>query len=141
MFKILMIFIVAIFSGCTTQYLPPPPMTNIIFLEGTDKKFKIVNEALARNSGGFMQVEVDLFNVNSYAGEVAYRVDWRDSNGFTIDTIMSRWIYVLVEPHREIHIKAIAPTPKATNYRIRVMNPNSYDKERVNSYRYQQKGQ
>ena len=137
--KVLGTFLVLILiSGCTQVI--QPTMTNIIFLEGTDKKFQIVNEAIARNSGNLLEVEVDLLNLDNYMGELAYRVDWRDVNGFTINTIMSRWIYTEVEPHSEVHIKAVAPTSKAINHRIRVMKPNSYDKDRTNSYQYQQKG-
>lgn len=131
-FFLFVIGVTLFLGGCVVQ--TRVPMTNTILLEGTDSRFQIIDEAIGRDSSGLLKVEVDLMNISNFRGRVAYKVIWKDANGFTIDTIMSRWIYADIEPNRELHIRAIAPTPKATYHKIRVVEPKFSDE--VNSYQY-----
>ncbi len=81
---------------------------------------------------GLLEVEARFQNHSDSNENVAYKIDWKDKDGFTQKSILSRWIVVGVEERRELLIKGISPTIKAKGFRIRLQKPTRDDLYRKN---------
>jgi uncharacterized protein YcfL len=71
-----------------------------------------------RTPEGFLQVQVGGFNESQWTKQFDYKPEWFDANGMTIDSVMSKWMPMSVPAKSEFHFAVVAPSPKATNYRI-----------------------
>ena len=67
---------------------------------------------------GFMEVQIVGENTTDEYMLFRYRVTWQDKDGFDIPTITSNWQDFPAHKNAEFHINNIAPSLKATDYKI-----------------------
>lgn len=72
------------------------------------------------NTGGLMEVELTGLNNSSSYKKLEYRIEWFDNNGFSIDTVMSRWTDFPAYGNSEFRFRAVAPKAAAVDFRIRI---------------------
>lgn len=102
--------------------------------EGIQKwlRFERINSVLRQD--GFLEFEAQFSNTSNYGKRLAYKVEWRDENGFTIKTILSRWITADVEGRRKLIVRGISPNIKARDFLLIVDRPNYYDNLQKSPY-------
>ncbi len=88
-------------------------------------QFEGINSVLRQD--GFLEFEARFANTSNHGKRLAYKVEWRDENGFTIKTILSRWITADVEGRRKLIVRGISPNIKARDFLLIVDRPNYYD--------------
>ncbi|RLA70523.1 MAG: hypothetical protein DRG24_06780 [Epsilonproteobacteria bacterium] len=71
---------------------------------------------------GFMQVQVSGESNSDKYQRLEYRIVWFDKQGFTIDTILSKWMVVPAYAHQPFIINTISPSDKAKSFRIYIRN-------------------
>jgi len=67
---------------------------------------------------GFLEVQIVGENTTDEYALFRYRVTWQDKDGFDIPTISSNWQDFPAHKNAEFHINNIAPSIKATDYKI-----------------------
>lgn len=120
--KILGAFALALLAGCAT---PPPPApgsaaSKVVSL-GNMKNIEVRAMRVARENG-FLTVNVQLENTSSYNKQMYYRFAWLGNDGFPVADAES-WKSVTLDGTQTSYLPAIAPTPKATDFRLEVKTP------------------
>ena len=72
------------------------------------------------NTGGLMEVQVTGVNDASSYKKLAYQVDWFDKNGFSINTVLSRWTDFPAYGNSQFGFRAVGPTKAANDFRIKI---------------------
>jgi uncharacterized protein YcfL len=113
---------VALLAGCAT---PPPPApgsaaSKVVSL-GSMKNIEVSAMRVARENG-FLTVNVQLDNTSSYNKQMYYRFAWLGNDGFPVADAES-WKSVTLYGSQTSYLPAIAPTPKATDFRLEVKTP------------------
>jgi uncharacterized protein YcfL len=112
----------ALLAGCAT---PPPPApgsaaSKVVSL-GSMKNIEVSAMRVARENG-FLTVNVQLDNTSSYNKQMYYRFAWLGNDGFPVADAES-WKSVTLYGSQTSYLPAIAPTPKATDFRLEVKTP------------------
>ncbi len=71
-----------------------------------------------RNHDGLLEIHISGENDASKYFKSEYRIVWLDSDGFPLDTLLSKWTPFPVYEGAEFHLSAVAPHPRATDFRI-----------------------
>lgn len=77
-----------------------------------------VNEA----PGEFLKIQVELLNTTSSLRGFNYRFEWFDANGVQVNTPTSTYIPRQIEGRESIFISAVAPTPTAKDFRLKLID-------------------
>jgi uncharacterized protein YcfL len=80
-----------------------------------------------RNASNFLEVQITGVNHATKRKIFDYRVEWLDADGMLVDTPMTTWLPQSVMPGTTFSFKAIAPNPKATDFRV-ITRPNKNTK-------------
>lgn len=145
--KLFVVGLLFVFSGCAKNE------DYLINLEKFKSEPKIIlqTEELAEwifleeiNSynrpDGLLEIEARFQNNSNSNEKLSYKIDWRDENGFTYKSILSKWIVVEVEENRKLIIKGISPSIKVRDFRIRIQKPTADDTYRKNQNNNQYQG-
>jgi uncharacterized protein YcfL len=120
--KILGVLALALLAGCAT---PPPPApgsaASKVVSMGDMKNIEVGAMRVARENG-FMTVNVQVNNTSSYNKQMYYRFAWLGNDGFPVADAES-WKSVTLYGSQTSYLPAIAPTPKATDFRLEVKTP------------------
>ncbi|MCI8208621.1 hypothetical protein AUC61_03660 [Pseudomonas sp. S25] len=120
--KILGALAMALLVGCAT---PPPPApgsaaSKVVSL-GNMKNIEVGAMRVARENG-FLTVNVQLNNTSSYNKQMYYRFAWLGNDGFPVADAEA-WKSTTLYGTQTSYLPAIAPTPKATDFRLEVKTP------------------
>lgn len=120
--KILGALALALLAGCAT---PPPPApgsaASKVVSMGNMKNIEVGAMRVARENG-FLTVNVQLNNTSSYNKQMYYRFAWLGNDGFPVADAES-WKSTTLYGDQTSYLPAIAPTPKATDFRLEVKTP------------------
>lgn len=120
--KIVGALTLALLAGCAT---PPPPApgsaASKVVSMGSMKNIEVGAMRVARENG-FLTVNVQLDNTSSYNKQMYYRFAWLGNDGFPVADAES-WKSVTLYGSQTSYLPAIAPTPKATDFRLEVKTP------------------
>ena len=107
---------VCVISGCATTQ---PVDSRVRIIDELLNQNISITEVLSRiNKGGFLEVQVTGFNRASSYKKLEYRIEWFDTNGFEIKTILSGWTHIPAYKNSEFRFKAVAPKSSASNFRV-----------------------
>lgn len=120
--KIIGVIALALLAGCAS---PPPPApgsaaSKVVSL-GSMKNIEIGAMRVARENG-FLTVNVQLNNTSGSNKQMYYRFAWLGSDGFPVADAES-WKSTTLYGTQTRYLPAIAPTPKATDFRLEVKTP------------------
>jgi len=137
------ILCIAFLTGCAQNQVNVNSFDNESHINVRNKNiyswFKLENIYSYARKDGLNLFEVRLTNVSSIQKNIMYKVNWLDSNGFTINTILSKWIEVEVEGNDTLKIKGISPSAKAVEFQIDLKVPKN-KKLQKNNNNYKNEG-
>ena len=111
--------------GCATSSSPEPKgdsVVNVIKQKCGNNEIVIKDIKGRKRPDGFMQVQViGESNSNTYQ-RLEYRIIWFDKQGFTIDTILSKWRVIPAYAHQPFSINVVSPSTKAKTFRLYIRN-------------------
>jgi len=79
---------------------------------------EITQAVTRRNRAGFLELHINGFNRSQFTKKFKYRVEWLDENGLLIQSKTSVWLPASAMGKSPFSLKAVAPTPKAVNFRM-----------------------
>ena len=118
----LMLCLVLVFAvaGCVRQGVDPEGAAAApqlfpceVKTIGLPSSLLVAPPALGTAPSGFARVEVGLENQSTLKVTVLHSVEWFDSEGFSLPTVMARQNRVVIPGHQTYRITAVAPSAKA----------------------------
>jgi uncharacterized protein YcfL len=91
--------------------------------QGTSSYVKVVNLA-AKESDGFLALQLEVANSDYKRRMIYYRVKWLDASGFQVWDD-EPWKPVLMQGSARQNLQARSPTPKARDFRIQFNAENN----------------
>ena len=120
--KIIAVAALALLAGCAT---PPPPepgsAASKVVAMGPQKHIVVGAMRVARENG-FMTVNVQLSNTLNSNKIFYYRFAWLGAEGFPVAE-EEVWKSQMMYGAQTSFIQAIAPTPKAMDFRLEIKTP------------------
>ena len=120
--KIIAVAALALLAGCAT---PPPPepgsAASKVVAMGPQKHIVVGAMRVARENG-FMTVNVQLSNNLNSNKTFYYRFAWLGAEGFPVAE-EEVWKSQMMYGAQTSFIQAIAPTPKAVDFRLEIKTP------------------
>ncbi|CAH0142819.1 hypothetical protein SRABI89_00334 [Pseudomonas koreensis] len=120
--KIIAVAALALLAGCAT---PPPPepgsAASKVVAMGPQKHIVVGAMRVARENG-FMTVNVQLSNTLNSNKTFYYRFAWLGAEGFPVAE-EEVWKSQMMYGAQTSFIQAIAPTPKAVDFRLEIKTP------------------
>ncbi|KGS15335.1 Uncharacterized protein ALO43_01537 [Pseudomonas tremae] len=112
----------ALLAGCAT---PPPPApgsaASKVVVMGNMKNIEVGAMRVARENG-FLTVKAQLTNTSSRNKMMYYRFAWLGNDGFPVADEES-WKSMTLYGSQSAVLPAIAPVPRATDFRIEINTP------------------
>ncbi len=71
--------------------------------------------------GEFLKVQIELQNTTRSLKSFNYRFEWFDANGMQVNTPTSTYIPRQIEGKESLFISAVAPTPTAKDFRVKLI--------------------
>ena len=120
--KILGVIALTLLAGCATPPQPAPgsAASKVVSL-GNMKNIEVGAMRVARENG-FLTDNVQLNNTSSYNRQMYYRFAWLGNDGFPVADA-EVWKSTTLYGTQTTYLPAIAPTPKATDFRLEVKTP------------------
>lgn len=88
----------------------------------TKANVREIREGVAAN--GLLKIQAEIYNAWRNRQRINYRFEWIDESGLVIDTHLSRWTSLSLAGKEASWISAIAPTPHAVDFRLKLIEPN-----------------
>lgn len=79
---------------------------------------------MARERNGFLALQMELQNTDNEPRRVFWRVKWLDESGFQVWDDEA-WKPLLLQGNTRQNVQAVAPTPKARDFRIQFNAQNN----------------
>lgn len=80
----------------------------------------IITDMHSRVTGGLMEAEVVLTNQTSTDKSMQYQFSWFDKDNFEVEQGSRAWIPVTLFGKASVSLKAVAPNPSVTTYKVNV---------------------
>jgi len=116
------LMVLALLAGCAT---PPPPApgsaASKVVAMGSLKNIEIGAMRVARENG-YLTVNVSLQNTSRYNKTMYYRFAWLGNDGFPVAE-PDVWKSIVLYGSQSSFLSAVAPLPKATDFRLEVKTP------------------
>ncbi len=121
-------------AGCTTvnsvERAQPVSQKQMV----TDKRV-LTDAGLARGASivgvnesstpdGFLKVQIEILNRTRSRKNFSYRFEWFDQNGMIVNSPTSAFSPRTIEGQESIFITAVAPTPAAKDFRVKLIENN-----------------
>ena len=71
--------------------------------------------------GEHLKIQVELLNTTGSLKSFNYRFEWFDGNGVQVNTPTSTYLPRQIEGKESIFISAVAPTPSAKDFRLKLL--------------------
>lgn len=124
--------LLALLAGCTTvntveraQPIAQKQMVSdkrVTTDHSLSRKVRIVgvNESTA---GDHLKIQIEVQNATRSLQSFSYRIEWYDDSAMLISTPTGIYIPKQIEGRESMFITAVAPTPKAKDFRIKFIEP------------------
>ncbi|QDU33543.1 hypothetical protein KS4_15930 [Poriferisphaera corsica] len=120
------------FAGCTssvntvasdagTPGYNSVPTRKILTDDGLKKKARVIDIRESRNASDLLTISVEIQNTTHSRKNFNYRVDWLDANGMSISSLLSSWKQKTLAGKETGFLTAVAPTPKASDFRLQLI--------------------
>lgn len=73
-----------------------------------------------RSVGGLLEARVELSNLSGSDVNIQYKFTWFDADNFEVDPGADAWTPLSLHGHASASIKAVAPNPTVTSYKVNV---------------------
>lgn len=89
------------------------------------KKAAVLDVIEGRTAEGVLKIQVEVQNLKRKRKEINWKIEWVDEQGMLIQSQMTRWSRLSLAGNERGYISAIAPTPQATDFRLKLIEPKS----------------
>ncbi|MEE4075377.1 MULTISPECIES: YcfL family protein [Pseudomonas] len=120
--KILGALTVALLAGCATPPPPAPSSAASKVVSMGDTQYIEVGAMRVARENGFLTVKAQLTNTSSRNRMMYYRFAWLGNDGFPVADEES-WKSMTLYGSQSTVLPAIAPVPRATDFRIEINTP------------------
>ncbi|MBI6683451.1 uncharacterized protein YcfL [Pseudomonas viridiflava] len=120
--KILGALTVALLAGCATPPPPAPGSAASKVVSMGDTPYIEVGAMRVARENGFLTVKAQLTNTSSRNRMMYYRFAWLGNDGFPVADEES-WKSMTLYGSQSTVLPAIAPVPRATDFRIEINTP------------------
>ena len=86
---------------------------------GRQARVREVREATTE--GGVLAVQVELYNSTAELERINYKFEWFDEKGMSIEAPTSGWRPKTLHGGEPVWIKAVAPSPRAKDFRLKLV--------------------
>ena len=104
-------------TGCVSAPVAPRD-TRITLAQNLGDAIYVTDVRCARNESGYLRFQANVVNNRSSETLVEYKVVWLDAGGLEIDSIMSTWQRVALQPNDIKGLQAVSPHPDAVDMRF-----------------------
>ncbi|NCD11215.1 MAG: DUF1425 domain-containing protein [Epsilonproteobacteria bacterium] len=104
--------VTALLSGCAPKMCVLPE--NVSIAQNFCDTFDITKRERWLNEN--KEVQFQLRNVSSFPQTFIYKVEWKDAQGFVIDSRLNRWQKAELKAGRTQVIDAVAPVAEVSSY-------------------------
>lgn len=106
-------------SSIASESRPLGPRAEIAFVDEELESRISVSEPRFRSKGRFPQAEIELKNTTRRNINIQYKIEWRDTDGFKIDT-QSAWHGFLLQPNKPEYIQTVGKRDTAYSFIISI---------------------
>ncbi|MBF0471357.1 MAG: YcfL family protein [Gammaproteobacteria bacterium] len=111
--------------GCTTSGIeargePDAGIKELVIHNDSLANSVTIQEMRSRRSGPLLQVSLLLANLSDSDLSLQYRFSWVDSDNFALEEESNHWIPITLHGRGSRALQGVAPTPKATSYRLNI---------------------
>jgi len=103
-----------VLAGCATVR----PIDNLELGPAASRYLEISPIRSGIASSNLLRVGLSGFNTSITTKQVRYRFAWLDGSGFELPGLSARWQYASLQAKESFSLEMIAPTPKASDYKI-----------------------
>lgn len=109
--------IAAIMTGCVSTPIPPMD-TRVTIAPNLGQKMYVTDVRCAKGNSDFLTLQVNAVNNTRSELRVQWKVVWLDSDGMEIDSLVSSWNSLALQPHEIRGLKGTAPRVDAADMRF-----------------------
>jgi uncharacterized protein YcfL len=110
LFCILLLIVGISLCGCADK--------RVFLNDNVDGDLDVSEVKMQRNHAGFLEVHIRGDNDAGKYFKPEYRIVWFDESGFPLDSLLSAWTPFPVFDDAEFYITAVAPHPRAVDFKI-----------------------
>lgn len=109
----------AVMAGCVAT--PVPPMdTRVTIAPDLGSKLYVTDVRCTKGGGDFLALQVNAVNNTGSELRVQWKVAWLDPEGMEIDSLVSSWNSLALQPYEIRALKGTAPRADAADMRFYV---------------------
>lgn len=120
--KLMMIVFVAgaaLLTGCVSA--PVPPMdSRVTVAPNLGQKLYVTDVRCAKGTSQYLTFQANVVNNTGSELRVQWKVQWLDPDGMEIDSVVSTWNSVAIQPYDIKGLKGTAPSSNAADMRFYV---------------------
>lgn len=121
-------FILLLFISCTA-FAAGNNLNKVEYLG--ELKYLKIDKILSANKS-LLKVQVELSNTSIDNQQLYYRFKWYDSDGFSVWND-EPWKTLMIYGKQRSTLSAVAPTKKATDYKIELQSPENRNNDQSNA--------
>ena len=88
-------------------------------------KAAILDVIEGRVGDDLLKIQVEVQNLKRKRKEINWKIEWVDQQGLYINSQLTRWNRLSLAGNETAYITAIAPTPQAADFRLKIIEPGS----------------
>lgn len=110
---------VAVFTGCVSA--PVPPMdSRVTIAPNLGQQLYVTDVRCAKGSSQYLTFQANVVNNTDSELRVQWKVQWLDPDGMEIDSLVSSWNSLAIQPYDIKGLKGTAPRTDAADMRFYV---------------------
>ena len=110
---------VALFMGCVSA--PVPPMdSRVTIAPNLGQQLYVTDVRCAKGTSQYLTFQANVVNNTESELRVQWKVQWLDPDGMEIDSLVSSWNSVAIQPYEIKGLKGTAPRTDAADMRFYV---------------------
>jgi len=104
----------ALVSGCVATNVPPPDR-RVTIAPDLGTNIYVTDVRCVPGQTGIYTFQANVVNNTRWDLPVQWKVVWLDADGVTIDSAVSTWRDLMLQPYEVGALKGVAPTPNAAD--------------------------
>ena len=106
-------------AGCISSPIPPMD-TRVTIAPNLGAKLYVTDVRCAKGTGDYLTFQANVVNNTRSELRVQWKVQWLDADGIEIDSLVSSWNSVAIQPFDMKGLKGTAPRTDAADMRFYV---------------------
>ncbi|MBO7721104.1 MAG: YcfL family protein [Kiritimatiellae bacterium] len=115
--RMLSFVVIAALFGCVSNSTPPPDRRVTLSPELSDDVV-ITDFRCVKGAGGFLTLQANAVNNTGSEYPLQWKAQWLDSDGVEIESLVSTWNTLALQPFEVKGLKCTAPAPEAVDMRF-----------------------